>query len=220
MEDEEIEYYDSVEIENHDAEVLSLTEWDDGGSSVKDNGMQVVAEYVPIDITTINKTVQIKTKSFVSKVLKFITDLEGESMTDERKSFLKTVAEIQVTNISDLSYLLTTNRELLDNVLRRINASQADDYININLYSSLVTQHLKLSKELNTAYKDLPTVMKRMNAEIKAENTEVIPELDPNQQQIITESFGVSQFNSQGDLLTKLKNQQAERSNSKVILNT
>jgi hypothetical protein len=210
MEENEAEIIHDAEIENY-AEVLSLTEWDSGGASNDNsNSIQINAEYLPIEITEISKNTRIKTKSFVNKVTKFILDLNGDGISDETKAYLKDVAEIQVNNISDLSYILHTNKQLLDNILRRINATQADDFVTINLYSTLVTQHLKLSKELNTAYKDLPSVMKRMKAEVESDR-EFLGEIDSEKNQLITESFGETQFNSQKQLLEALRNQSVEK---------
>ena len=55
---------------------------------------------------------------------------------------------------------------MIDNIIRRINAAQGDDYAMIQSYSSLVTQQMRLQKDLHQRYKSIPMVMKKMRIEV------------------------------------------------------
>jgi hypothetical protein len=93
---------------------------------------------------------------------------------------------------------------MLNNIIARVNSVQAEDYAMIATYNSLLNQHLKLLKELQNAYKSIPSIIKKMKAEVFC-NQELLPGGDDGSGDVITENYGTTQFNNQKEMLKILK---------------
>lgn len=185
---------------NYD-EVLQLTEYD-GNLSVKNQNSGISAEYNNIDIVTVEKKHRIFAKTFVQKITKFITEFKDYELNDEHTKYIKQVGELQLENLADLLTLVDINRSMLNNIILRVNSVQAEDYAMLATYNSLLNQHLKLLRELQNAYKTLPSIMKKMRIEVIS-NQELLD--GPNSNEVITEDYGTTQFNNQKEMLKTLK---------------
>lgn len=203
---EEIEYDDLIIPTNefgevvktsYSSEVLQLTPFDDGNQSVQSYG--VIAEYNEIDTKAISVQQKQLARSFVNKIEKFVLDFNDTNLTEVHKEYIRQVGELELQNMADLMSLVTINKQMIDNVVARINASQAEDYTIINAYNNLINQHLKLSKELATAYKAIPSVIKKMKADVLNDE-----ESSDVSQTVITEAYGETQFNNGKEMLKKL----------------
>ena len=137
--------------DNYD-EVLTLTEYNDGGLG-GNNSLGVIAEYDAIDIVSIEKRHKTEAKSFVQKVTKFITQFNDGELTAEHEKYLKEVGAFQLEHLTDLLMFVSINKQMINNIVRRVNSVQAEDYAMIATYNSLLNQHLKLIKELQNTYK-------------------------------------------------------------------
>jgi len=188
-----------IDDDNYD-EVLTLTEYSDG-SLINDNN-HIVAEYNNIDIVKITNNHKKEAKSFVQKITKFISAFNDVELNEEHKVYLKEVGQFQLEHLSDLLSLLTINKQMINNIVLRVNSVQAEDYAMIATYNSLITQHLKLMKETQNTYKGIPGVLKKMRTEILC-NQELLSNENP--EELITEKYGSTQFNNQKELLKKLK---------------
>ena len=95
---------------------------------------------------------------------------------------------------------------MLDNIVRRVNAVQAEDYAMIQTYNNLVTQHLKLIKELQSSYKSIPGVLKKMRTEVlcNQELGDLIGQGSADEE-VISTDYGTTQFNNTKQLLKTLK---------------
>jgi len=194
-----------------DDEVLKLTEYD-GGSMLPSNNF-IAAEYVDINIATVDKTHQKTATSFVNKITKFILDFKDTELTKDHKSYISDVASLQLSNLQDLLSLVTINRSMLDNIVRRVNAVQAEDYSMINAYNNLTNQHLKLLKELQNTYKGIPATLKKMRTEVLC-NQELIGEAKPEGgEEVVTAEFGTTQFNNTKQLLKTLRQDNLDKLN-------
>lgn len=193
------ESIDNYEDTNYD-EVLTLTEYDGGLGG--NNNLVVVAEYDNIDIVNIEKRHKLEAKSFVQKVTKFITQFNDVELTTEHEKYLKEVGNFELESLVELMTFISINKQMINNIVRRVNSVQAEDYAMIATYNSLLNQHLKLMKELQNRYKQLPGLIKKMKAEVIC-NQELIGQENPDE--VMTENFGETQFNNQKQLLKKLK---------------
>lgn len=202
LEAEEVgdENYDNDDLPEND-EVLSLTEYD-GNLNTDVSNNYIAAEYVDIDIVNVDKKHAIVASNFVNKITKFIIGFNDVVLSKEHTSYLKDVANLQLSNLQDLLSLVTINRSMLDNIVRRINAVQAEDYAMIAAYNGLANQHLKLLKELQNTYKAIPSVLKKMRTEVMCDQ-ELLP--DPSKDEVITEDFGNTQFTNTKHLLKVLR---------------
>ena len=97
---------------------------------------------------------------------------------------------------------------MISNIVARVNATQAEDYTIINSYNNLINQHLKLIKEVTTMYKSIPSVMKKMRADILS-NQELENQNNENEE-LITENYGEKQFNNSKQLLRTILNKKKE----------
>jgi hypothetical protein len=131
---------EQIDNENYD-EVLALTEYDGGGLLSESNA--VVAEYDNIDIIKIELRHKNEAKSFVQKITKFVTNFNDADLTDEHIKYLKQVGAFQLEHLSDLLSLVTINKQMINNIVRRVNSVQAEDFAMIATYNSLLNQHLK-----------------------------------------------------------------------------
>lgn len=199
--EQEVSQKNDDDDENYD-EVLTLTQFD--GNLNANNNLSIVAEYENIDIVKTNKTHQVFAKSFVSKITKLVLEFNDTELSDSHKKYIQQVGQLQLENLADLLSLVDINKQLLNNIILRINSVQAEDYAMIATYNAAVTQHIKLIKELQNTYKNIPNVIKRMRTEVLC-NQELLPGTQNNGDEIITENYGETQFNNQKALLKKLR---------------
>ena len=198
---DDYELLDENSDENYD-EVLSLTEYT-GGSIVpgSEHTDFVVAEYNNIDTVNINKAQEQLAKNFVGKVTKFILEFNDVQLSKDHQSYIKQVGQLQLNELKDMLYLMTINRQMIDNIVARVNMTQAEDYAIINSYNNLINQHIKLTREVQSIYKNIPSVMKKLRADILS-NQEL--EGDSETDEVITEDYGETQFNSSKQLLKSI----------------
>lgn len=212
---EDVEEIDveNVEHENFD-EVLALTEYDGNLKPVRDSDY-VIADYKAIKPTEFEKAYMIQAKNFVGRITKFISDFDDQNLTDEHKKYLKEVAKLQITQLADLLSLVEINKQMMNNIIERVNVTQAEDYAIINSYNNLVNQHLKLLKELSTHYKTIPSTIKKMRNDVIQEDRLNSSDTDENTG-VITEDFGESQFNNQKQLLRAMLDSKKNKDNNVV----
>lgn len=192
-------------------EVLQLTEYNDGMLAPSNNSYGVVAEYREVDIDTVDKHFQTQAKSFVGKITKFITELGDVELSDQHKKYLGEVAQLQVANLADMLSIVEMNKQMIRNIQRRVNATQAEDYALIQTYNQLLNQHMKLYKELQQTYKNIPATLKKMKSDVMLDaNQQIQQEEQLDESKVVTENFGETQFNSSKHLIRKLR-EEAER---------
>jgi hypothetical protein len=191
--------YDYPQDDNFD-EVLHLTEYHDNTP----RHLSTIAEYENIDAKTVSKAHEIQAKNFVNRIAKFIIDFEDETLSSDHQKYLREVAQLQISDLGDMLTLVDINRQMLHNIVERINASELEDYAIINTYNMMVNQHLKLIKELQNQYRNIPSVMKKMKTEIFTDQV-----IEGGTEETITASYGESQFNNHKQLLQSIlkKNQ-------------
>jgi hypothetical protein len=147
------------------SDVLQLTQYND--SLLPSNQTDfIIAEYKDIDVVEVSKKHEIEAKKFVNKITKFILEFNDVVLSEAHKNYLRQVSDLQLQHLSDLLYLTDVNKQILNNIVARINATQAEDYAILNSYNNLATNHLKLIKELQNAYRAIPTVIKKAKADV------------------------------------------------------
>ncbi len=186
--------------ENFD-DVLTLTEYTGGGLVSNEHSDFVIAEYDKIDVVNIDKAQQQTAKKFVSKITKFILDFNDVKLTKAHEDYIKQVGQLQLANLTDLLTLVEVNKQMISNIVARVNAVQAEDYAIINAYNNLINQHIKLIKEASNLYKSIPNVMKKMRADVLS-NQEL--EASNENDELITEEYGNKQFNNSKQMLRSI----------------
>ena len=202
------------EIETLSDEVLQLVPYETGSTTSElsqSMGYFGSSEYNDIDTSLISSKQESEARAFVSKVEQFVVrlneQLNDSQLSDDLQEYIKQVGMLQYQNLADIMTLVTINKQMINNIVARINASQAEDYAIIQSYSGLVTQHIKLSRELSTIYKSIPNTVKKMVQEITGDQQ---TELDGGvSSAIITQNYGETQFNSTKELLKTLKDSKA-----------
>lgn len=192
------------------SEVLELTEYNNSLIHSNNDKEFSIAQYdniQPVEISQKHKTFA---KGFVSKITKFILDFNDVELTEEHKKYIKNVGNLQVQHLEDLLTLVDMNKQMITNIVHRVNATQAEDYVIINSYNNLLNQHLKLIKELQNTYKSIPTVLKKMKTDILC-NQELGQSMDD---ELITEDLGETHFNSSKQLNIMLQKRKLEKENS------
>lgn len=197
-----------------DDEVLQLVPYETGTTTSElsqSMGYFGSSEYNDIDTSLISSKQESEARAFVSKVEQFVVrlneQLNDSQLSDDLQEYIKQVGILQYQNLADIMTLVTINKQMINNIVARINASQAEDYAIIQSYSGLVTQHIKLSRELSTIYKSIPSTVKKMVQEITGDQQ---TELDGGvSSAIITQNYGETQFNSTKELLKTLKDSKA-----------
>lgn len=222
IEEDNIETVNPFEEENSPknedyGEVLQLTEYNDGMLGPSNNSYGVIAEYREIDIDNVDKVYQIKAKNFVNKITNFIANLGDVELSDKHKSYLNDVGELQISNLADMLSLVDLNKQMIRNIARRVNATQAEDYALIQTYNQLLNQHMKLCKELQQTYKNIPATLKKMKADVLLDDNQQIQEEQVDETKVVTEDFGKTQFNSSKHLIRKLR-EEAEKKASQQNL--
>lgn len=193
-------------------EVLQLTEYNDSMLTPTDNMYGVIAEYREVKVDQVDQLFQQKAKSFVGKIAKFVMELGDVELTAQHKSYIKDVANLQVANLADMMTLVDTNKQMINNIVRRVNATQAEDYALINSYNQLLNQHMKLLKELQTMYKAIPATIKKMRSDVMLEDNAQSTQEHIDEMAVVTENFGETQFNSGKQLLRKLREEAEKKS--------
>lgn len=200
--DENLEDVESFELsDKYIDEVVQLTEYD-GNLTPKQSGLVAIAEYKNIDLKLIDQKLATKTKNFVNRITKFVLEFNDEVITPQHESYLKQVAELQYNNLLDLLYLQEINKQMINNIVERINSTSAEDYAILQSYTNLVTQHLKLMKEVQTQYRNIPTVLKKMRADVLC-NQQIEAPLTPSSE-VYSQSFGDLQFNNHKQMLKSI----------------
>jgi len=213
---ETVEGEDIFEEKDQDfSEVLELTAYDSSEHSLANtNNNFVIAEYKDINTEDIGKKHQVDAQKFVTKITKFVLDFNDVVLTEEHKKYLVQVGKFQVQHLSDLLLLTDVNKLMLNNIIARVNATQAEDYAVINAYNNLANQHLKLIKELQNAYKSIPSTIKKMKAEIMC-NQEI--EENEVENELITKDINETQFNNGKQMLKNILEKRNEKLNKKIV---
>jgi len=183
------------------AEVLQLTQYTDGGLTPTRPSEFVIAEYEDINTQELSQKHKIVAKNFVAKITKFILDFNDVVLTEAHKTYIKQVGNLQVQHLEDLLLLTDVNKKMIDNIIHRVNATQAEDYAIINSYNNLINQHLKLMRELQNTYKSIPSVLKKMKADVLC--NQALEEVNGSDE-VITEDYGDTQFNNSKQMLRSL----------------
>lgn len=194
------------EDDNFD-EVLQLTEYVDTGEARPSN-TYIQAEYNNINVVEVNNNHQKIAKSIVQKITKFILNFNDVQLTEEHKSYLKSVANLQLNQLSDLLSLTAINKQLLDNMVLRINSVQAEDYAMVATYTTLANQHLKFHKELQNTYKNIPTILRKMRLDVMESEQLLEGGSDDG---VIVEDSGITQFNNTKEMLKLMREKQANK---------
>lgn len=222
-EDEEIEIYDfdddsdddSQETEEYNdnfEEVLQLTEYV-GTDEARSSNVYVQAEYKNIDVVQVNINHQKIAKNIVQKITKFILDFNDVTLNVEHQKYIKSVAELQVSHLSDLLSLTAINKQMLDNMVLRVNSVQAEDYAMLTVYNTLANQHLKFHKELQNTYKNIPSMLRKMRLDVMDPENLLEKASDEG---IVVEDSGVTQFNNTKELLKTMKLKQLSKIEEKI----
>lgn len=191
---------ESDDITNDFSEVLHLTQYNDSMLPESKNDF-VIAEYDNIKVVELEKQHSLTAQKFVGKITKFVLEFNDVILTEDHKNYIKQVSKLQLQHLSDLLYLTDVNKKMLNNIIARVNATQAEDYAILNSYNNLANQHLKLIKELQNTYKSIPSVLKKMKADILC-NQELEGNLDDDE--VVTSDYGETQYNNQKQLLRNL----------------
>lgn len=199
------------ELDNNFSDVLELTQYEDK-SLAPATGNYSIAEYNDIAIVEIDKKHKLAAKNFVSKITKFILDFNDVQLTEDHKKYIKQVGTLQLQHLSDTLYLVDINKLMINNIIARVNATQAEDYSIINSYNNLVNQHLKLIKELQNTYRSIPTVLKKMRADVMCDQN---LQEDINNE-MITEEYGNTQFNNSKHFLRSLLDKREKNKNQNL----
>lgn len=201
------EIKDSIQNSEYD-EVIQLTEYTGSGSTPTFGGgadFGVIAQYDQIDVGNLETKYKGLAKNFTDKVKNFVMTMNDEELTQEHKEYMEAVAEIQMSSLADLLYLCAINKQMINNVVNRINATMVEDYAIIQSYTSLVKQHMMLIKDLMTHFKSIPGIMKRLKTEVITD--QLLPEGHDGENLPPAESFmqgEENEFNNRKDMLRKL----------------
>lgn len=211
VETEDDDVLEITETEENFDEVLQLTQYEGGLTTRNENTDFVVAEYEKIDTINISKLSQKSAKNFVSKIVKFVLEFNDVQLTEDHKNYIRQVGNLQLNNLSDMLELVAINKQMIANIVARVNATQAEDYAIINSYNNLLNQHIKLIKEVATMYKSIPSVIKKMRADVLT-NQELENNSDTNDE-VVTEDYGETQFNNGKQMLKSIlaKKQQQQQ---------
>lgn len=152
-----------VQEDFDEGEILSLTEYVNPESN---NSLSVIAEYTDINVVNIDKKSKKTAQELVRKIVKFITDLDDVELTPAHKEYITEVGGLEISTLQDLLMITEYNKQMINNIVLRINSVQAEDFAMIQSFNLLVNNHMKLMKDLKTKYQSIPAVLKRMKAEV------------------------------------------------------
>lgn len=221
LSEKEIEFLEAEEFnedENFET-VFQLTKFAEngdlsnrhGGVSNEDNQF-VVAEYKNIEITKVTKNQAKVAKKFVQEAERLIVSYgnkDGGEFGGTLKNYINSITTLQLGQLTDLLTLVEVNKQMLGNMVRRINTFQADDYALIQTYTQLLQQHIKLHRETQNTFGSIPAMLKKMVVDI---SEDLLDPRSPNEA-IIGENHGITQFNNSKDMLKKIKEKQNEKNN-------
>lgn len=229
FETEEDEDIDSFDLEDSDsvdaddatpeevetfAEVLELTSFD--ALPAKNDNIFAVAKYDTIDSVNISKTATAEAKRLVQRITNFIIEFGDVELTETHQKYLKNVQDIEIQNLADFMRMALMNNAMINNIVERVNATTAEDYAIIQSYTNLLNLQMKIRKEITQIYTAIPTRIKKMKAEVICNQEIGVAEDD----ELITEDSGITQFSSQKQLLKKLAMNIEKKRESKVESNT
>lgn len=199
--------FNPTESSDYD-EVIQLTEYTGAGAMPTFGGgadFGAIAQYDQIDVGNLETKYKGLAKNFTDKVKTFVMTMNDEELSQEHKEYMEAVAEIQMSSLADLLYLCAINKQMINNVVNRINATMVEDYAIIQSYTSLVKQHMMLIKDLMTHFKSIPGIMKRLKTEVITD--QLLPEGHDGENLPSSESFmkgEENEFNNRKDMLRKL----------------
>ena len=198
--DNNIQQYEEAETFD---DVIQLTEYEGNGRTPMRSNTMAVAEYTQVQTLAISQDYQKKAENLVNKIKDFIISYGGVECDEQMTKYLEQVAQLEISGLSDMMQLCAINKMMIDNVVNRINITMAEDYAAIQTYNSLVTQHMKLMKDLQQRYRSIPQVMKRMKVDVEVDQD--LPTSGDEVNEVITEDYGDTQFNSDRELMTILE---------------
>lgn len=175
-------------------EVVHLTEY---GLSDPKSEMNIIAQYNNIETHKISAAHEIQARNIVGRISKIIMDMGDTQLSENHALYIQEIARLQISDLQDMMTLVEMNREMLNNVIERINATMMEDYTIIESYNKLANQHVKFIKELSNMYRSLPAMFKRVKSEIITE--QISPDIITTP--VITEDYGKLQFNSSKEML-------------------
>lgn len=193
---EEVEITENVEDFR---DVIQLTRYDGGLDSNDPNQFGVIAEYDNIDLKGLKAKCEKQAKNFTGLVEKLVTSFNDVELNEDHLSYLKEVSRLQMSNLSDLLHMVAINKQMIENITNRVNAVMGEDYALIHAYNALVSQHIKLIKELEIHYKNIPSALKKMRAEVLCDQE--LLDVPPSSMNVVTDDYGKTQFNSHKDML-------------------
>lgn len=196
--------------EDNDDEILSLTEYVNPESN---NNLSVVAEYNDINVINIDKSSKKTAQELVKKITKFIIEFDDVELTDTHKKYLNDVGALEISTLQDLLNITEYNKMMIQNIILRINSVQAEDFAMIQSYTSLVNNHMRLMKDLQTKYKAIPGVIKRMKAEILC-NQELGKD-ENDYKKLEQEIENTVEISSNKDMIRQLRMKREEELNKK-----
>ncbi len=193
-------------------EVLELTAYNSSNvpasSSIGETGVFGVAQYDNINIQEITAASERNAKSLVRKIENFICSLSEVNLSKEHRDYVRVVADIELRGLSDLIRLVEINNTMINNIAERINTTSAEDYAIIQQYNNILNTHLKLTKEIQTYYINIPSRIKTMQNSVMDSDNEETTTIVP------THDMGTKQFASQKDLLRTLAKEIKEQKNA------
>lgn len=200
---------DQASSENFD-EVLQLTEYA-GSLTTTPTYDFVVAEYKQVDTDNIFKKQSKTAEKFVSKITKFVKEFNDVTLSNDHKHYIEEVGKLQLRDLADLLSLIEINKQMIENIVSRMNATQAEDYAAVAAYNQLVNQHIKLIKDTSNLYKSIPSTMKKMRADVLT--NQELGEVDIQNNELITEAYGETQFNNSKQMLKALLERRRQNKN-------
>lgn len=178
-------------------EVVHLTEYDLPAMSESQN---IIAQYNNINTQQISAKHEIQARNIVGRISKIVMDMGDDQLSENHALYIQEIARLQISDLQDMMMLVEMNREMLNNVIERINATMMEDYNIIEAYNRLANQQVKFIKELSNMYRALPSTFKRIKTEIISD--QINPEITAPP--VITEDYGTLQFNDSKEMLRKM----------------
>lgn len=201
---------DFVQEDYDSDEILSLTEYVNPESN---NSLSVIAEYNDINVVNIDKKSKKTAQDLVRKITKFIIEFDDVELTKEHESYISDVGSLEISSLQDILTITEYNKQMINNIVLRINSVQAEDYAMIQSYTSLVNNQMRLMKDLQSKYKAIPSVIKRMKAEILC-NQELGKD-ENDYKRLEQEIEQTTEIASNKDMIKRLRAQREDELNKK-----
>lgn len=196
--------------EDVEEEILHLSEY---VSTESNNSLSVVAEYTDINVVNIDNKSKKTAQDLVRKITKFIIEFDDVELNENHKKYLNEVGSLEISTLQDLLTITQYNKQMIDNIVLRINSVQAEDFAMIQSYTSLVNNHMRLMKDLQAKYKAIPSIIKRMKAEILC-NQELGKD-ENNYKRLEQEIENTVEISSNKDMIRQLRMKREEELNKK-----